>query len=92
MFNRKLKEKNLELLRKIDGLINENDDLKYEIKMLEGELKALKPIVEDPMYDLPKSKECQDCMYAVRSNWNHAVIACRKNAICCDFKDKEDKE
>jgi regulator of replication initiation timing len=94
MFNRK---RIIELEKKIAAcqeehlrLLEEKHKLQYENNRLRHELDDLKPILENPQYEPPKSKECQDCIYAVRSNRDHAVIACRKNALCEDFKAKDD--
>lgn len=96
MFNRKrIKELERKLAaceREHLRLLEEKHKLQYENNRLRHELNDIKPVLENPQYEPPKSKECQACNYAVHSNWDHAVIACRKNALCEDFKAKEENE
>ena len=94
MFNRKLVKELKEMIRDQDRKISRLYDEKYvlvrENEALRHELEGIKPILENPEYELPKSQACQDCVYAVFNRWNHDVVGCRKNALCDDFKPMED--
>lgn len=65
------------------------DKLRYENARLENELNAIKPILEKNKYDPPRSKDCSDCRYVVKSPWDKAPIGCRKNMVCESFEKEE---
>lgn len=64
--------------------------LELENEGLKAELEAIKPVIENPDYKPPKSRDCCDCKFAVYNPWdNISVIGCRKDSLCEDFKPKE---
>lgn len=73
----------------IDSLRRENDDLRYKIKCLEGELIAVKPVVGNPTFKQAVSRDCSYCKYALNSTWNGDILGCIKDNVCEDFVKKE---
>lgn len=67
----------------IDGLVQENQELKKE-------LNAIKPVLSSPDLTPALSAFCKECDFAVRSNWDGSILGCCKNLVCEDFK-KESK-
>lgn len=79
----------LEVSDYIDSLRRENDDLRYKVKCLEGELIAVKPVVANPTFKQAVSKDCLCCKYALSSTWNGDILGCIKDNVCEDFVKKE---
>lgn len=73
----------------VTELKEEIRDLKHKESELEGELKAIKPIVERKDYKPAVSEDCYNCMYVVKSPWNGNILGCRKDNVCEDYKPEE---
>lgn len=73
----------------IIDLRNDIHELKRQLANATNEIKAIKPILDDPQYKPPMSNACSECIYSVRNTRTGDIIACRKNALCADFKAKE---
>ena len=80
----------MEVSEYIDSLRRENDDLRYKINCLEGELVAVKPVVANPTFKQAVSKNCTYCKYVLRSRWNGDILGCMKDNVCEDFVKKEE--
>lgn len=81
---------NVKVAEYIRNLEMKSKDLQEKLQAVETELKSIKPALEFKDLKPAVSKSCQDCMYAVFSNWDHAILGCRKDAICEDFKENKD--
>lgn len=75
----------MEVAKHINDLMAVNSDLMYRNKMLTNELEEIKPIVADPKFKQAVSKACDECKYALRSEWNREVLGCVKDNVCEDF-------
>lgn len=73
----------------INSLRRENDDLKYKVNCLEGELIAVKPVVAKSTFKQAVSRDCSCCKYALNSTWNGDILGCIKDNVCEDFVKKE---
>lgn len=69
-------------------LKEENSSLKSKYFNVKAELDEIKPLVERKEYTPAISKDCEECKFALLSRLSGAVIGCRKNCLCDDFKRK----
>lgn len=72
----------------ISSLKTENTDLTSKYRHAKSELDSIKHIVERKDYAPAISKDCEECKFALLSRLSGAVIGCRKNCLCDDFKRK----
>ena len=87
---KELEEELRELHYKNDDLRYENMQIKVEKHELEEHLKKVLPIVEHKDFKPALSKDCYDCVYGVLDPMTNAVIGCRKDNVCSDFKPEEE--
>lgn len=74
----------------ISNLRTENRDLKRENEKLNYELKYIKPIVENKELKPAISKNCEDCIYCIKSPfYRKDILGCIKDNVCDDFKKGE---
>lgn len=86
----KFEVKDLMLVYMIERLKDDNGDLKRKMAEMTHELTRIKPILEHKDFKPAISKDCADCKFAVKSQWNHEILGCRKNNLCEDFSLKEE--
>lgn len=77
----------LDIYNYISNLRTENCCLKRENGKLDSELKSIKPIVEKKELKPAISKNCEDCIYCIKSPFNRKdILGCIKDNVCDDFK------
>ena len=80
----------LDVYNYISNLRTENCDLKRENGKLDSELKSIKPIVEKKELKPAISKNCEDCIYCIKSPfYKNDILGCIKDNVCDDFKKGE---
>lgn len=52
---------------------------------LEAELKVIKPIIETKKLKPAVSDKCESCIHVCTSNWNGAILGCKKDCVCDDY-------
>ena len=57
-------------------------DQKIKIQLLEEELKAIKPILESPNYQPPKSSDCSNCDFVVFSPFDKSRLSAVARIAC----------
>lgn len=78
-----------EVKRHIDEREQMISTLEHAKWKLEGELNAIKPIVEDKRVKPAISENCSECKYVVKSPWNDGPLMCCKDSVCEDYTPKE---
>lgn len=74
-----------ELQRKFDATKRENFEL-------QNELCAIKPVIETKKLKPAVSEQCKDCDYVCTSAWSGAIIGCKKDCLCDDYRPKGNEE
>lgn len=84
-----LYDENDGLRRKIEGLIEELETLKYDNGELKRELELIKPVINTPGFKPAVSVRCDQCEYSYFSDYNSELLGCCKNVVCEDFEARE---
>ena len=83
-------EERMELLKEKWKLGDKNIELDKKVAMLEKELAAIKPVIENPDFKPAISAKCIECKLAARSTFTGQLLGCIKGLVCDDFERKDD--